>query len=118
MGEGFPGKRAAANHMVDIATGAETQMTKIDIETLAENIFSNVNMYVNRYMADMRKYVDGQIETVKAHHKEENTPASAGAGTLAELSQTVRGLERRAGRHAEHLLKLESRIHTLEGKKE
>ena len=97
-------------------------MTKIDIEMLAEKIFSEVSKYVNRYMADMRKYVDGQIDTVKAHQTEEaqasnqNKPADAGA--LGELAGTVRNLERRAGRHAEHLLKLESRIHTLEGKKE
>jgi hypothetical protein len=98
-------------------------MTKIDIEMLADKIFSEVSKYVNRYMVDMRKYVDGQIDKVKAHQTEEaqasnqNKPANADAGALGELAGTVRNLERRAGRHAEHLLKLESRIHTLEGKK-
>ena len=30
-------------------------MTKIDIETLAEKIFSEVNKYVNRYAGDVRR---------------------------------------------------------------
>jgi hypothetical protein len=117
-------------------------MNKLEIGEVAENIFSAVNLYINRYMADMKKYVDGQIDTLKtqptkqsddaviAQTKEyvrreieealpniRNKSANADAGTPEELSQIVRGLERRAGRHAEHLLKLESRIRTLEGKK-
>ena len=121
-------------------------MNKLDIGAMAENIFSHVNLYINRYMADMKKYVDGQIGTAKEHTDQmeerllklrvdvidqtkdyvlhaieeaetriQNKPADTGG--LGELAGTVRNLERRAGRHAEHLLKLESRIHTLEGKK-
>ena len=50
-------------------------------------------------------------------HVQANKSANAGTGSLDELAGTARNLERRAGRHAEHLLKLESRVRTLEGKK-
>jgi chromosome segregation ATPase len=50
-------------------------------------------------------------------HVQANKFANADAGTLAELSGTVRNLERRAGRHAEHLANLQASIRVLEGKK-
>jgi hypothetical protein len=38
-------------------------------------------------------------------------------GTLAELSGAERNLERRVGRHAEHLANLQASVRVLEGKK-
>jgi hypothetical protein len=139
MGEGF-WKRAAANHMVDIATGVWTQMTHIELENLAERVVSairgsisnDVKAYTTRALGEMRTYLDSQIETLKAHDTKQLDDAliaqikgrvgyeiaeALTVGALAELSGAERNLERRVGRHAEHLANLQASVRALEGKK-
>jgi hypothetical protein len=115
-------------------------MNKLDIGAMAENIFSHVNLYINRYMEDMKKYVDGQIGTAKEHtdqleerllklrveastHIENRPPAPADdgaalAGKVEEIEKLVKNCERRATRQADHLLNLQASVRKLQGKEE
>jgi chromosome segregation ATPase len=130
--------------MVDIGTqmnkfGAELQAERIAevIKGHIKGVADTIKKYVRDEIealeeritdkladaAEPKEYV--QIEEVEARlshapgprHVQANKSANADAGTLAELSGTVRNLERRAGRHAEHLANLQASIRVLEGKK-
>jgi hypothetical protein len=115
-------------------------MTHIELDNLAEKVVASIRKsvkedvreYVIRESGEMRKYIDGQIETLKARHTEQLDDAliaqikgrvgyeiaeALTTGALAELSGAERNLERRVGRHAEHLANLQASVRALEGKK-
>ena len=115
-------------------------MTHIELDNLAESVVASIRKsvkedvreYTTRAMGEMRVYIDSQIETLKAHDTKQLDDAliaqikgrvgyeiaeALATGTLAELSGAERNLERRVGRHAEHLANLQASVRALEGKK-
>ena len=108
----------------------------MNIEALAEKIFSEVKNYVDRCTAGMKGYVDGEISKANAQAKQLNdasslrldsridkavvqNPESEVEALLRErssYSETLKSFQRQATRHAEHLQKLESRMRKLENK--
>ena len=115
-------------------------MTRIELDNLAESVVASIRKvvkedvreYTTRAMGEMRVYIDGQIETLKAHDTKQLDDAliaqikgrvgyeiseALATGALAELSGAERNLERRVGRHAEHLANLQASVRALEGKK-
>jgi hypothetical protein len=133
--------------MVDIGTqmnkfGAELQAERIAevIKGHIKGVADTIKEYVRKEIealeerltdkladaAETKEYVRREepeevdprlIHAPGPRHVQANKSANAGTGSLDELAGTVRNLERRAGRHAEHLANLQASIRVLEGKK-